>query len=207
MDAGTLNLDPSVSGGEMSEKTEKIKDVAGKAAQFAGAAGLGVAGTMAFEALNNDTPNDDSSIDEPGVHTVSAAGTAHTEEITAESVTEFDPNDIMIEPTEDVTEEDDKKTDSAASSSGEESGSVIIEPQPITMETDVIESKEDIIVVHPDPTDDIVEIDVLEEMYGGPDGWEDFEDPDGWLDDTDLMYGECSEEISDDPDVLEDLMA
>lgn len=92
MDTTNLNINTSQASGYKSEKLENAKKVASKASQFVGAAGLGVAGTMAANAM---TSGEEESNEDLVVETnVSSEDTAQDDAISA-PVTEFDPNEII----------------------------------------------------------------------------------------------------------------
>lgn len=119
----TTNINTTSTSGEESEKTEKIMKAAGKVAQFIGAASLGVAGTMAANAM---TTHDEKSDDEHTIVTAPFTDDASHEVVPSKSVTEFDPNEIMID-TEEV--------------------SIIEEPQNITEQTQTEQHTEDVAIV------------------------------------------------------------
>lgn len=159
MDTETLNITTGGGASDKSGKNDKAKTVVGKAAQFAGAAGVGVAGTMAANTINKNGETTTDEISEVTPHTVE---NGVSEDIVAETATDFNPNDIMIDVTE-VTAEDaisEHPGGSTASLSED-----IIEPQPISMEniTDSRENETDIVSVEPDidPEVEILEIDGL----------------------------------------------
>ena len=166
--------------------------MAGKAAQFAGAAGLGVAGTMAANAM-------DTHDDEPEV--LNGGATTEAEETTEEAVAtpeEFDPNDIMIEEVEE-TVIDEGKVESPTSATFEEEFVMVNEPQPITGENI---SQEEIAMIDVDePEIDPEIIDVTPDMYGGPEGWDNFDDPTTLLADN----GDLGD-IDSDPNILDDIL-
>lgn len=87
---------------------EKAKKFAGKAAQFAGAAGVGVAGGMAAGAMNRQELADDiianPAMGAPAAHPGAGATpeTPHAEE-KIEEPTEFDPDEIRIDDVEEAT--------------------------------------------------------------------------------------------------------
>ena len=177
----TINLNTNPISGEKSEMTEKIK----KVAQFTGAAGLGVAGTMAANAMNNDVKDD---TDNVSTVTPGAPDTAPSEEVTAEAVTDFDPNDIMIEA-EEIEVVDDNKTEIAETTVETLNVDVaLVEPQPITGVVDGEHTTE-----------------VLEVMYGGPGDWDDF-DHDDFLDEDDILLAD-NDDMNEDLDIADDLLA
>lgn len=193
MNTQNLNITPENGGSDSkSDKAAKAKKVAGKAAQFAGAAGLGVAGTMAANAMNTHE-------DEPEVK--DEAVTTETEETTEEAVAtpeEFDPNDIMIEEVEEIVI-DEGKVESPTNTTHEDELAMVDEPQPITGE-DI--SHEDIAMIDVDePEINPEDIEPIEDMYGGPEGWENFDDPTALLADT----GDLGD-IDSDPNILDDIL-
>lgn len=193
MDTQNLNITPENGGSDCkSDKAAKTKKVAGKAAQFAGAAGLGVAGTMAANAMNTHE-------DEPEVKDETV--TTETEETTEEAVVtpeEFDPNDIMIEEVEE-TVIDEGKVESPTNTTHEDELAMVDEPQPITGENI---SHGDIAMIDVDEPDiDPELIDVTPDMYGGPEGWDNFDDPTSLLADN----GDLGD-IDSDPNILDDIL-
>lgn len=192
MDTTNLNIDPT--SGEKSEKTERTKKAAGKAAQLAGAAGLGVAGTMAANAMNNDIEDNTDNVSTEFPVTTDAAS---NEEVTAEAVTDFDPNDIMIEA-EEVEVVDDNKNETAETTVETSNVDVaLVEPQPITGMVDV-EHTTEVLIAEVDPHVDDV-------MYGGPGDWEDF-DHDDLLDEDDTLLAD-NDDLNDDLDVSDDILS
>lgn len=193
MDTQNLNITPENGGSDSkSDKAAKAKKVAGKTAQFAGAAGLGVAGTMAANAMNTHD-------DEPEVknETVTTEPEVSTEETVA-TPEEFDPNDIMIEDVEEIVI-DEGKVESPINTPHEDDLAMVDEPQPITGE---IINHEEIAMIDVDEPDlDPEIIDVTPDMYGGPEGWENFDDPTTLLADN----GDLSD-IDSDLNILDDIL-
>ncbi len=192
----TTNLNINNTSGEKSEKKEKIKNAAAKTAQFAGAAGLGVAGTMAANAMNKEA--EDKTEENPTVnpvnHEAAASQPATGQEVTAEAVTDFDPNDIMIE-VEEIDVDDDHKPDTSETSVETSNEDVaFVEPQPITGMVEV-EPTTEVLIAEVDPHVDDV-------MYGGPGDWEDF-DQDDIVDDLLADGGDVDEDI----DIADDILA
>ena len=186
----TINLNTNPISGEKSEMTEKIK----KAAQFTGSAGLGVAGTMAANAMNNDVEDDTDNVSTvtPGV-----PDTAPSEEVTAEAITDFDPNDIMIEA-EEIKVVDDNKIETAETTVETSNVDVVlVEPQPITGMVDV-EHTTEVLIAEVDPHVDDV-------MYGGPGDWDDF-DHDDLLGEDDTLLAD-NDDMNEDLDIADDLLA
>lgn len=196
METTNLNINPT--SGEKSEKTEKVRKTAAKSAQFAGAAGLGVAGTMAANAMNT---HEEDKTDEVSTEPPVTPGTTPSEEVTAEAVSDFNPNDIMIEVEEaEVVNED--KPEAAETSVGPHDGDVaLVEPQPITGEDFVTVQPEEVLIAQVDPTDEPYN-NVEPDMYGGPGDWEDF-DQDDIVDDLLADGGDVDEDI----DIADDILA
>lgn len=201
MDTTNLNIDPT--SGEKSEKTERTKKAAGKAAQLAGAAGLGVAGTMAANAINKDV--DDNTEESSTASPVTPDATS-SEEVTAEAVTDFDPNDIMIEADE-VVAVDDDNIETVEPETTIETSSVdvaLVEPQPITGENIVPTEAGEVLIAQTDPTDEPY-MNIEPDMYGGPGDWEDF-DHDDLLDEDDTFLAD-NDDLNDDLDVSDDILS
>jgi hypothetical protein len=147
--------------GKKSEKFAKAKKVVGKTAQFAGAAGLGVAGTMAANAINS-TDSTEPGIDDAEILTpTEVEEVAISEAVDENQATDFDPNDIRIEDVDEV--EIDQNNDEHLFAE--------IEPEPITGENQddiipdnpIVDNPEDFICGLPDiaggpvPIDDLVD--------------------------------------------------
>lgn len=191
MDTENLNTTPENGGADnKSEKSAKAQIIAGKAAQFAGAAGLGVAGTMAANALNKT--------DEDVVEAAESSEET-TENTTVEEVVEepdvFDPNDIMIEDVEEIVIDE----PSTEQTSSNDDVVIVDEPQPITGEQ-IVEPSGDVAMIDVDDIDNIQTdpMEIVPDMYGGPDGWDQFDNPEILLADNDLESGE--------PDILDDIL-
>lgn len=210
MDTTNLNNTPTSGGG--SEKTEKLKKAAGKVTQFTAATGLGVAGTMA---ANTMTTHDEESNDELFIETTPSMDYVSNEVVPTESVTEFDPNEIMIDPEEvniiyepqDITEQPqtEQQTEDMA----------FVEPLPITEENNVSISTESPLVAEDVPTgnhiDEINSDYVVEVMYGGPDFEPLIEDdilPEDLLDDNILANNEIEGDTEiGDSELAEDILS
>ena len=92
MNTEHLNINPEVGcPNEDSGKASKAKKIAGESAKFAAAAGLGVAGTMAVEAMTSE------GIDEDLVTEVDPVENLETAEGAVETPGEFDPNEIRLD--------------------------------------------------------------------------------------------------------------
>lgn len=167
MNTQNLNITPGNGDSDnKSEKSAKAKKVAGTAAQFAGASGLGAAaGTMSANAMNTPDDNPDVII---VTMTPESQGNVEGQVITPE---EINPNDIIIiEDGEDVEIDDDNNGDIA-----------IIDVD----NYDVDPNLNDI-----EPC-----------MYGGPEGWDNFDDP------TSLLADDGNIDMDSDPDILDDILA
>ncbi|MBD5268374.1 MAG: hypothetical protein HDS45_02075 [Bacteroides sp.] len=193
MDTQNLNITPENGDSDSkSDKAAKAKKMAGKVAQFAGAAGIGVAGTMAANAMNTHD-------DEPEVKDETV--TTETEETTEEAAVtpeEFDPNDIMIEEVEE-TVIDEGKVESPTNTTHEDELAMVDEPHPITGENI---SHEDIAMIDVDePNIDNELIDVPPYMDGGHEGWDNFDDPTTLLADNGDL-----DDIDSDHNILDDIL-
>ncbi len=200
MDTENLNITPENGGiDNKSEKTAKAKKIASKATQFAGAAGLGVAGTMAANAMNKT--------DEYTVET-SESNEETTENATVEDSVEdpveFDPNDIMIEDVEEVVLDEHNIEHPTEQASSNVDVVIVDEPQPITGEQIVEPSGEvamidvDDIIIETEDNTQADPMEIADAVYGGPDGWDQFDNPETLLADNDLESGE--------PDILGDIL-
>lgn len=191
MDTTNLNINPNT-GSE--DKSEKAKRIAGKAAQFAGAAGLGVAGTMAANAMNT---HEEDKTEEVSPTTPVTHDSVASEEVTAEAVTDFDPNDIMIEVDE-VQPADDNKAETVETTVETSQGDIaLVEPQPITGTVDVAQTTEILIAE--------VEPHVEDVMYEDPEDWENF-DHEELLGEDDTLLAD-NDDVNDDIDIADDLLA
>lgn len=184
MDTESLNITlESGKSDSKSEKSAKVKKFAGKAAQFAGFAGVGAAGTMAANEINRHE-------DDPKVTNVTP--TPETEETVEETVAtpeEFNPIDIMIEDVEEAVIEDSQVESTDTPSSQQQEMAMADELQPITCED--IHPHEDLAMIDVDNqpvnpenieiigTDEDIEqiVEPIENMYGSPDDWDNFDDP------------------------------
>lgn len=182
MDTQNLNITPGNGGTDnKSDKAAKAKTIVGKAAQLAGAAGIGIAGTM----VANDMNPKDENLNE----NAPSANPEEAEEVVevAESTTGFNPNDIMIEEVDEVE---------VPSDNHHEDLSMIIEPEPITG-MDNVAAQGNVAIVDIDTPDVNDPDEIVECIYGAPDGWEDIDSPDVLLADNG---------IDDNPDVLDDIL-
>lgn len=137
MNTTDQNITPATGAGSKTLKAEKAKKIAGKTAQFAAAAGLGVAGTMAANAM----PANEDDLAEEIIDDTAGNASAHahhsdadtetevepSEDIIAEAATDFDPNDIMIEA-------DDVVVDSDVKLEADHGDVAMVEIEPITGE-------------------------------------------------------------------------
>lgn len=174
-----------------SEKSARIKKAVGNAAQFAGAAGIGAAGTMAANAMNG---GDENMQDEVPVEYLDGFE-AVVEAVSAESVAGFDPNEIMIEDVEEVVEQKEDATVASTSSTGHnEDIAMEIEPEPITG-IEHGSMHEDVVIVDIDSP----ELNESEELWTEePDeGWDVNDNPTTLLADND---------IDENPDILGDIL-
>ncbi|OKY98566.1 MAG: hypothetical protein BHV67_05460 [Bacteroidales bacterium 43_36] len=153
MDTQNINLSNSESVNS-DPKSSKVKKVAGKTAKFAGAAGLGVAGTMAANAINADDTMPDDLQPAPPSDNVNVAG--HDNE-QVEPVDIVDPDSIMIEEIEEIEPNDDGRD----SGNPEQVHEVAMtgEIQPVTGDI-VPPVKEDVAMVDIDPID----IDIIDDI-------------------------------------------
>lgn len=150
MDTQNINLSNSESVNS-DPKSSKVKKFAGKTAKFAGAAGLGVAGTMAANAINADDTMPDDLQPAPPSDNVNVAG--HDNE-QVEPVDIVDPDSIMIEEIE-------PNDDGRDSGNPEQVHEVAMtgEIQPVTGDI-VPPVKEDVAMVDIDPID----IDIIDDI-------------------------------------------
>lgn len=202
MDTQTLNNTPNQ--GDSVNKSEKMKKVAGESAKFATAAGLGVVGTMAANAMNNpeDPADETQSISENQPEHEEVA----VEEI-VETVSDFNPNDIMIEDVEEEVANEESGQDPISSVNEDKQELVAVEEiQPIT--------GENIDVVTGDNGSDIAIVDVDDPSIGDViiDGDPMFNPDEDLLEpDWGAINGEsgellASEDLSE-PDILGDFLA
>lgn len=220
MNTEKINILSENEGNEKSEdksvKGKTGKKVAGKAAQFAGAAGVGAAATLAANAMDISDENETDSV--AVVNETPAENHLHeqiAEPIAGEPV-EFDPNDIMIEEIEEVDEISDGNalSDTTEEQSLENDNIASDDLQPLTVENAVEFQQEiavsDIVEPDSDPTDIVIEElpdDFIFDMSGDPvdDNEEGFVDATGDIDFTtgDIMD---NEDVLTDPDILGDIL-
>ena len=202
MDTQILNNTPNQ--GDSVNKSEKMKKVAGESAKFAAAAGLGVVGTMAANAMNNpEDPADET-------QSISENQPVHEEvavEEVVETVSDFNPNDIMIEDVEEEVANEESGQDPISSVNEDKQELVAVEEiQPITGENiDVVigDNGSDIAIVDvDDPTIGDVIIDG-DPMFN-PD--EDLLEPDWGAINGESGELLASEDLSE-PDILGDILA
>jgi len=198
MDTQNLNITPENGGTDnKSENTSKAKKVAGKVAQLAGAAGIGVAGTMAAHAMNSKDK----------VHHNENTSSANSEEVeevvvevAEEATTHFDPNDIMIEDVEEVEvdPEMDETLTAPLSENQHENLAMTIEPEPITGEDTVIE-QDDVAIIDIDNLDLNDSEEIPDYIDGEGDGWDENEN-----DNPDVLLADNG--IDENPDILNDIL-
>lgn len=205
MDTETLNIN-SISGGkEKSEKAGRAKKVANKTAQYTAAAGLGATGTMAANAMANDSQDIETNEEDNSANLNIPSEEQIIEEVTVEAITDFNPNDIMIDVDETVVDdkiEDNLKVDPIAEHSEDRIESVLVEPQPVTMESEDNDSLQELEIIDVNPSEDIVEIE--SEFNEDPDAWEDLEES---IDEEIEIFYADNDDDTDEPDILEDIMA
>jgi hypothetical protein len=123
-----------------SEKFAKAKKVVGKATQLAGAAGIGVVGTVAANAINVSDDN----VDDAEAITPTEVDIVTSEDSVEENpATDFNPNDIRIE---DVDEVDINQPDV-------ERLVAEVEPEPITIENQDAVTLDDSVADNPNEND------------------------------------------------------
>lgn len=209
-----------------SARLGKMKQVARTAAQFVGAAGMGVAGAMAVQAMDTEV-----TAERPQV----ILDTPEAGEIVAEEPEPFDPADIMIEEVEEVTLDEGKPEetheataeaeDLAAQATQGYIGEITIdEPEPITgdvqMEADV--SGEVAMVDVNEVTNELIGADadtvgyLAEETPETGDGLIDIDgygqevNPEIWeeevLPNDDILFADNDASTSAGPDILDDIL-
>lgn len=214
-----------------SENAGKMKQAAGTAAQFVGAAGVGVAGAMAVQAMDAEENTDKPEVvpDKP-----------EKEELVVEELEPFDPAEIMIEDVEEVIVDEDRpegvlETFEESEEPGEQMAQVtqeeineisIQEPLPITgidpmgMDTsgdvavvDVSELTEQLIGIDVDDTEYSAEadpgaedilIDYWEEEQNEEQQGED--EPENWVDDSGTYLANNDASTSASPNILDDIL-
>lgn len=200
MDTQTLNNTPNHR--DSDKKSEKVKKVAGESAKFAAAAGIGVAGTMAANAMNNSeesvTDVQDESQNQMGQEEVVV-------EDTVEVIADFNPNDIMIEDVEEEDVNDDSLQNPLSPVREDKQDYVAVEElQPITGENIDVNfgtNGVDVAIVDvDDPTTIEVEIDP-EQIVIDPTGEPNWENINEYP--SELL---ASEDLPE-PDVLGDILA
>ena len=212
MDTQRIN-NQDVNSDNNSEKNSKLKNTTIKGAQFASAVGVGVAGTMAANAMNA-TGEDSEVISEEkdtSIDPITSVPEETQQETIAEPVTDFNPEDIVIDVDDIVV--DDDKTDATESETEEnnDNDEAILEHQPIIeIESDI----NDVIEHTAQSEEEIIDIDsvAFEVMYGGPDGWVVLDDDSEIMidDEHDEIFPDYPEDLlgeSYDPDILDDLLA
>lgn len=190
METQHISINPENNGGEKkSENAGKAKKVAGKAAQFAGAAGLGVAGTMAAEAM--ETPQDlEELIEDDSLASDSAEDNAEEAVATPEPV---NPNDIKIEEIEEI----------AADNTPDEDVAVAVDIQPITAENAENIPDDQIVIVDVDVDTDLLDVDPTDETFASESETE-YED---WGFDETSNEELLADNIDQDFDIMNDIIA
>lgn len=153
METQHININPENSGAEKkSESTGKAMKAAGKAAKFAGAVGLGVAGTMAAEAMV--TPEDlEELIEDDSLASDSAEDNA--EEAVVATPEPVNPNNIKIEEIEEI----------ATDNTPDEDVAVALDIQPITAENAENIPDDQIVIVDVDTDIDLLDVDPTDETF------------------------------------------
>lgn len=226
MDTQKVKSSPENAGADSkSARAGKMKQVAGTAAQFVGAAGMGVAGAMAVQAMDTEA-----TAEKPQF----IPDTLETGEIVAEEPEPFDPADIMIEEVEEVTVDADKPEETHEITAGTEEltaqttqgyiEETIEEPEPITgdvqMEADV--SGAVAMVDVNEVTNELIGADsetvgyLAEETPETGDGLIDIDgygqevNPEIWeeevLPNDDILFADNDASTSAGPDILDDIL-
>lgn len=196
MNTEQLNINPDAGcPNEDSGKASKAKKIAGEAAKFAAAAGLGVAGTMAAEAMTSE------GIDEDLITEVDSVENSEVTDETVETPEEFDPNDIRLD---EVPESHANHSHVAASTNHADEIVEVDVLQPISQENDIaMINPDEISPEQPsanvtDDSNSLNPVDLIIDEYDGTDAGDGFDHPQGLLADGD---------DSNDIDILDDLMA
>ncbi len=197
MNTEHINNNPTIgSTDEVSNKASKAKKITGETAKFAAAAGLGVAGTMAADAITSNDINEDDIITE-----VDSSENLDIADDTAETPEEFDPNDIRLD---NATESHSGHSHVSASSIHADDLVDVDVPQPISQENDIAMINPDEVSLEQNPVNvgsdshSFDPVDILEDEYISPDLCDEFDHSQDLLAD------------GDDPnniDILDDLMA
>ena len=190
---------------DKSKKGKTGKKMVGKTAQFAGAAGVGAAATVAASAMDTHEEIETASVNEAATESESLHQDQDVETVVEEPV-EFDPNDIMIEENEESVADLDESDLEIETVSDEEQISSE-ELQPITSEDEVVSPEEieldDIVEPDSDPTEM-----AIEELPGDFN----FEMEEDLINDTIVgfvdMTGDSvdNEDVLSDPDILGDIL-
>lgn len=191
MDTKNLNVNPAEGSEDKSAKAGKAKKMAGKAAGFAAAAGVGVAGTLGAEALADDS---DISLEDITVDGELLAEEMTDEDAQAESTTDFDPNDIRIEA------EDVKAEPVEVAGDVSDDIAIVVEPEPISGE--YIVDADDVMIAEIEP-------ETAPNLEMGPDITENTDDLEDIYNDEDLIVDTdgMTDDMTDDIDIADDLMA
>lgn len=196
MNTEHLNNNPTIgSPDEVSKKASKAKKIAGETAKFAAAAGLGVAGTMAADAMSKDINEDDI------ITEVDSVENSEVADETVETPEEFDPNDIRLD---NAAESHPDHSHVVASSTDADDIVNVDVPQPISQENDIAMINPDDVSLEQNQANDgsasesIDSGDIIVDEYSVPDGCNEFDHPQDLLADGD---------DPNDIDILDDLMA
>lgn len=196
MNTENLNIPPQNGGSDnKSEKCSGGKKNVGKAAQFAGAVGLGVAGTMAANAMNN---HDDETINLVELKEEFPEDTVVEEVVEEQTV--FDPNDIQIGDINEVGIDDgiiELSTD--ASHPIHSNDTIYPSPEPITVGEYV---EEPIGIIAPieipvEITDDPVGMMVDSGIEPEPTNYDDYDD--------ETLFAD-NDTVGEEPDILGDIL-
>lgn len=200
MKTENLNITSETGGtNSTSEKTSGTKKIVGNAAAFAGAAGLGAAGAMAANAMGS---NDKDEIAPPSANEEPTESPV-AEEPVVEPV-EFNPNDIMIDDGDEVILDESTIESPVELVSDNGSAALDDELQPIIGEQ-INELTNDVAMIDVDdvslePDDSIQEssMDIIDDVYAGPDEFESCNESDTFLADSEFDTSE--------PDILNDIL-
>ena len=174
--------------------------MAGKAARFAGAVGLGVAGTMAADAMLNH--EDEENIFTNTVNPNPVQEPDEEIEDIVEEPEEFDPNDIMIEDVnEGVIGEVSENVDETPMN--DDTIAMVDEIQPITGEN-LSDPFDEVAMVDFDEDIDstlISEVELADNMNDEPFG----DDTMDAFDNSDMLLAD-NDMLSSEPDILDDIL-
>lgn len=200
MDTQNLNNMPNKEGAV--NKSDKMKKIVSESAKFSAAAGVGIVGTMAANAMN-DTKDSIEEVQVEPQHQIidEVVEDAH------EATEVFNPNDIIIEDdVEEIVVEESQQNFGTLEESDKQDLAAVEELQPITGENIVDGNAVDGMGI------EFVDIDDSEVLLCGEPQYDPLE---GIIDDPELEYLDpnensdnllASEDLSD-PDVLGDILA